>query len=125
MASLVKKYQVKVVAHYYTTNDIEDVTREEAEELGWKEFYDESHRAEIYDTSIEDEWTDCNECGEGYTEQDVEKALSALRLTLVSLDPKTAPRWDKDKIEAAREETAEGLATAIDFFEGLIEEGRV
>lgn len=61
----------------------------------------------------------------GYTEQDVEKALSALRLTLVSLDPKTAPRWDKDKIEAAREETAEGLATAIDFFEGLIEEGRV
>jgi hypothetical protein len=61
----------------------------------------------------------------GYTEQDIEKALSALRLTLASLDPKTAPKWDKDKLEKARKETSEGLFTAIDFIEGLLEEGRI
>ena len=61
----------------------------------------------------------------GYTKQDMEKALSALRLTLASLDPTTAPKWDKDKIEKARKETAEGLFTAIDFIEGLLVEGRI
>ena len=60
----------------------------------------------------------------GYTEQEIERALSAVRISLASLDPKTAPKWDKDKIEKARKETAEGLFIALDFLEGMLVEGR-
>lgn len=72
MPTLIQKYQVKVVAVYYTDNDIEDVNKEEAEEMGWQEFYDNSHRAEIESTEIYDQWQDCEDCGADHVEDDHE-----------------------------------------------------
>lgn len=68
--ALVKRYQVKVTAEYYTWGDIEDVTEAEAEHLGWEEFYSESHRAEIQKTEIYDEWLYCSDCGEDHVDSD-------------------------------------------------------
>jgi hypothetical protein len=45
----------------------------------------------------------------------VDKATNAVRLALISLDHKTAPRYDKDKIEQARADTSEGLLLALDL----------
>lgn len=70
--SLVKKYQVKVVATYYTFTDIEDVNESEAIDLGVEEFYSEAHRAEIEKTEIYDEWLYCNDCGDERVDSDHE-----------------------------------------------------
>ena len=43
----------------------------------------------------------------------MEKATKAIELALMSLDYKTAPRYDKDTIEQARFETSEGLRIAL------------
>ena len=43
----------------------------------------------------------------------MEKATKAIELALMSLDYKTAPRYDKDTIEQARSETSEGLRIAL------------
>lgn len=45
----------------------------------------------------------------------VEKAASAVKLMLMSLDHNTAPRYAKDKIEQARAEASEGLKLALDL----------
>lgn len=45
----------------------------------------------------------------------VERAASAVKLALMSLDHKTAPRYAKDKIEQARAEASEGLKLALDL----------
>jgi hypothetical protein len=71
-ANLIKRYQVKVSATYYTFTDIEDVNESEAIDLGVEEFYSESHRAEIDNTEIYDEWLYCTECGDEKVEDDHE-----------------------------------------------------
>ena len=43
----------------------------------------------------------------------IERATKAVELALISLDHKTAPRYDKDKIEQARAEASEGLKLAL------------
>jgi hypothetical protein len=43
----------------------------------------------------------------------LERATKAVELMLMSLDYKTAPRYDKDKIEQARSEASEGLKLAL------------
>jgi hypothetical protein len=43
----------------------------------------------------------------------LERATKAVELMLMSLDYKTAPRYDKDKIEQARAEASEGLKLAL------------
>ena len=45
----------------------------------------------------------------------VERAASAVKLALMSLDHNTAPRYAKDKIEQARAEASEGLKLALDL----------
>ena len=70
--SLVKRYQVKVTAIYYTWTDIEDVTELKAQDMGIDEFYSESQRAEIENTEIYDEWLYCTECYEDKVDSDHE-----------------------------------------------------
>jgi hypothetical protein len=75
MAELRKTYEVKVVAEYYATIELdagEDKSTEEIEEMAWREFYDTAHRASIEETSIEDENQICDECAEEYVEDDHE-----------------------------------------------------
>lgn len=45
----------------------------------------------------------------------VERATSAVRLALMSLDHKTAPRYSKDQIEQARQDAHEGLLLALNL----------
>jgi hypothetical protein len=47
----------------------------------------------------------------------IEEAIDAIKLAEASLHPKTAPRWDKDKIEQARKKVSEGLFLAIQLLE--------
>lgn len=68
-ATLKKRYQVKVIAHYYTY-DLEATDAQEADVEGVNQFYDESHRAEIYSSEIYDEWLECEDCGEERVEED-------------------------------------------------------
>lgn len=68
MSDLRKKYQVKVVAEYYTTVDIEAENETEAVDEGTIAFYDEAHRAEIQSAEVYDEWLDCDECGDDHVE---------------------------------------------------------
>lgn len=75
MAELRKTYEVKVVAEYWATIELdtgEDKTEEEIEEMAWREFYDQAHRASIEETKIEDENQICNECNEEYVDEDHE-----------------------------------------------------
>jgi hypothetical protein len=75
MAELRKTYEVKVVAEYYATIELdagEDKSTEEIEEMAWREFYDTAHRASIEETSIEDENQICDECGDEYVDDDHE-----------------------------------------------------
>jgi hypothetical protein len=61
---------VLVIAHY-TSETIEEArTRGEAQEQGWREFYDNAHRASIEDTRITDEWLVCDDCDEERVETD-------------------------------------------------------
>jgi hypothetical protein len=45
----------------------------------------------------------------------IEKAKSAVRIASASLDPKTAPKFSKETIEAEREKAKEGLAIALEL----------
>lgn len=47
------------------------------------------------------------------------EALEAVKLAYVSLDPATAPRWDKAEIEQAREKAKAGLLKAIKLLEAI------
>ena len=71
MATLSKRYEVLVTAHY-TSDEIEAKGRQDAEEQGWREFYDNAHRASIEDTRITDEWLVCDDCTEERVEEDHE-----------------------------------------------------
>lgn len=71
MSTLSTRYEVKVIAHY-TSDEIEARSRHEAEEEGWREFYDNAHRASIEETRIVDEWLVCDGCHEERVEDDHE-----------------------------------------------------
>jgi hypothetical protein len=43
----------------------------------------------------------------------LERATKAVELMLISLDHNTAPRYNKETIEQAREEASEGLKLAL------------
>ena len=43
----------------------------------------------------------------------LERATRAVKLALMSLDHKTAPKYTKDTIEQARSEASEGLKLAL------------
>jgi len=45
----------------------------------------------------------------------LENAKHAIRITKASLDPATAPRFDKASIEAERQKVAEGLDDALEL----------
>jgi hypothetical protein len=47
----------------------------------------------------------------------VKEAIEAVKLAEASLHPKTAPRWNKDEIQQAREKASEGLLLAIKLLE--------
>lgn len=42
-------------------------------------------------------------------------AIKSIRIALDSLDPKTAPKFDKDKIEFERSKVKQGLQDALDL----------
>lgn len=48
-----------------------------------------------------------------------EKAIEAVEIALKSLDPKTAPRYSKETIEAERARVKEGLEVAITIIQQL------
>ena len=66
---------MKVIAEYWANIELdidEEKTQEEIEEMAWREFYDEAHRASIEQVKIEsDEWT-CNDCNESNVSEDHE-----------------------------------------------------
>ena len=72
MADLIKKYEVKVVAEYWTTEDIIADNEDDALSQGTHMFYDDSHRAEIYSAEISDEYYDCDDCGADHCGSDHE-----------------------------------------------------
>ena len=75
MPELRKTYEVKVVAEYWAMIELEageDKTEEEIEEMAWRDFYDQAHRASIEETKIEDENQICDECAEEYVQDDHE-----------------------------------------------------
>jgi hypothetical protein len=75
MAELYKIYEVKVVAEYWARIELnvkEQKTDEEIEEMAWREFYDEAHRASIEETNIEDTNLYCSECEEQNVDDDHE-----------------------------------------------------
>jgi hypothetical protein len=47
----------------------------------------------------------------------IESAKSSIRIAALSLDPKTAPKFSKETIEAEREKAKEGLAAALDLLQ--------
>lgn len=51
------------------------------------------------------------------------EALEAVKLAYASLDPATAPRWDRLDIEQAREKAKAGLLKAIELLESIEREG--
>ena len=71
MANLTTRYEVLVIAHY-TSDEIEARSMQEAQEEGWREFYDNAHRASIEDTRVTDEWLVCDDCNEERVEDDHE-----------------------------------------------------
>ena len=71
MANLTARYEVLVIAHY-TSDEIEARSMQEAQEEGWREFYDNAHRASIEDTRVVDEWLVCDDCNEERVEDDHE-----------------------------------------------------
>jgi len=44
-----------------------------------------------------------------------DNAIKSVRIALASLDPKTAPRFNKDQIEAERTKAKQGLQDALDL----------
>jgi len=75
MAELYKTYEVKVVAEYWATIELEvgeDKTEEEIEEMAWREFYDTAHRASIEETKIESDENTCADCNTSGVEDDHE-----------------------------------------------------
>ena len=59
--------------------------------------------------------------GEVMNELDLLTALKAVELAHASLDLKNAPRYSKETIEQARQETRAGLALAIKALENQLE----
>lgn len=47
----------------------------------------------------------------------IENAKSAVRLAKLSLDPKKAPRYSKETIEAERKKAMDGLADALELLQ--------
>ena len=47
----------------------------------------------------------------------IENAKRAIRLTKASLDPKNAPRFNKDEIELERKKAEQGLTDALDLLQ--------
>ena len=73
MAELYKKFEVKVVAEYWATIELEvgeEITEEQLHERAWRDFYDEAHRASIEEVHTEDENQICSECYEEYVDDD-------------------------------------------------------
>jgi len=67
MPDIKKTYEVKVVAEYWATVEVEsgeNLTNEQIEERAWNDFYAESYRASIEEVSIESEESECEECYE-------------------------------------------------------------
>ena len=62
MADIRRTVEVKVIAEYWATIELEDedvnLSKEDIEEMAWREFYDEAHRASIEETRIEYRSTD-------------------------------------------------------------------
>ena len=73
MANLTRTVEVKVVAEYWATIELDETelnkTNEEIEEMAWREFYDEAHRATIESTSIEQDITTCWDCEDDEAEE--------------------------------------------------------
>jgi hypothetical protein len=44
-----------------------------------------------------------------------DNAIKSVRIALASLDPKTAPKFNKDQIEAERTKIKQGLQDALDL----------
>lgn len=49
---------------------------------------------------------------------DTKQAVKYLQMLADSLDPNTAPRFDRDKIEAERDKARQAVAIAIQALEG-------
>ena len=94
MASVTRTVEVKVVAEYWATTELEEgelnKTEEELSEMAWREFYDEANRASIEEVIIENdvmtcwdckedgvdeshECEECNICGDVFSPNDLEK----------------------------------------------------
>lgn len=73
MANLTRTVEVKVIAEYWFTVELDedelDKTAEELETMAWKEFYDEAHRASIESTTIENDITTCWDCDDDEAEE--------------------------------------------------------
>lgn len=73
MANLTRTVEVKVVAEYWATIELDETelnkTNEEIEEMAWREFYDEAHRATIESTDIEQDITTCWDCEDDEAEE--------------------------------------------------------
>jgi hypothetical protein len=75
MAELYKTYEVRVVAEYWATFELEvgeEKSEEELKEMAWKEFYDTAYRASIEETKIESEENNCADCNTNGVEDDHE-----------------------------------------------------
>lgn len=73
MANLTRTVEVKVIAEYWATIELDEdelnKTDAEIEEMAWREFYDEAHRASIEETSIEQDITTCWDCEDDGAEE--------------------------------------------------------
>jgi len=54
----------------------------------------------------------------------VEKAIETIKLLEKSLDPATAPRWDKSEIEEKRKRVSQDLILIIELLETTKREGK-
>lgn len=76
MANITRTVEVKVVAEYWATIELDDSeldkTADELEEMAWREFYDEASRASIEQTRIESDVMTCWDCEEDGVETDHE-----------------------------------------------------
>jgi hypothetical protein len=73
MANLTRTVEIKVVAEYYYTVELDDTelgkTEEELHEMAWSEFYEEAHRASIESTTTEQDMTTCWDCEDDDAEE--------------------------------------------------------
>ena len=57
--------------------------------------------------------------GEQLMNKDLEQAIKAVTLAELSLHPSKAPKYSKDTIEQARQETSTGLILALSILKDL------